>query len=225
MTALVALHGFLGRGSDWDAVRSASRAPLAWICPDLFASEAQDFAVPPALPDKAWLAGYSFGARLALRWLQAEPDRWHGALLLSANPGNFQTDAERSARTVSDRAWARRFGLEDWDTLVAAWHAQEVLAGGPSPRREEKNFDRGKLGRALVEYSAADQFTDPLRLDGSFFWLAGAEDAKFAKLLGSMRAAGFPGSFFEVPSAGHRLLSEAPDVIASALDRLVSGKP
>jgi len=222
MTALVALHGFLGRGSDWDAVRAASRAPLDWICPDLFDPEAQDFAVPPALPDKAWLAGYSFGARLALRWLQAEPDRWHGALLLSANPGNFQTDAERSARTVSDRAWARRFGQEDWDTLVAAWHAQEVLAGRPSPRREEKYFDRRKLARALAEYSVADQFTDPQRLDGSFFWLAGAEDAKFVELLGSMREAGFPGSFFPVEGAGHRLLHEAPDAVAAWLDRLTA---
>jgi 2-succinyl-6-hydroxy-2,4-cyclohexadiene-1-carboxylate synthase len=225
MTALVALHGFLGRGSDWDAVRAASRAPLDWICPDLFSPEAGDFAVPPVSPDKAWLAGYSFGARLALRWLQAEPDRWHGALLLSANPGNFQTDAERSERAARDRAWARRFGLEDWDTLVADWHVQEVLAGGPSPRRGEKDFDRAKLARALVEYSVADQFTDPQRLDGSFVWMAGTEDAKFVKLLGSMRTAGFPGSFFTVPPAGHRLLSAVPDVVASALDRLVSGKP
>jgi 2-succinyl-6-hydroxy-2,4-cyclohexadiene-1-carboxylate synthase len=222
MTALVALHGFLGRGSDWEAVRAVSRAPLDWICPDMFDPEAQDFVVPPALPDKAWLAGYSFGARLALRWLQAEPDRWHGALLLSANPGNFQTDAERSARAAGDRAWARRFGQEDWNTLVAAWHAQEVLAGGPSPQREEKSFDRGKLAGALGECSVSDQFTDPQRLDGSFFWLAGAEDVKFVALLGSMREAGFPGSFFPVEGAGHRLLHEAPDAVAAWLDRLTA---
>ena len=106
---VVALHGFLGRGSDWDAVRGEGPSEARWICPDLFALGAGDLFAVPSFEGKAWLVGYSFGARLALRWLQNAPGRWRGALLLSANPGNFQSEEERVARRKSDAAWAAAF--------------------------------------------------------------------------------------------------------------------
>jgi len=42
-------------------------------------------------------------------------------------------------------------------------------------------------------------------------------------LLDEMRHTGFPGSFFAVPDAGHRLLHDAPTAVAAALGRMVSG--
>lgn len=219
---IVALHGFLGRGADWDAVRAASKSGARWLCPDLFARGAGDFSTVPDFGGKAWLAGYSFGARLALRWLAACPDRWHGALLLSVNPGNFQTDAQREERRRADRVWARDFRGEAWGTLVAEWNAQDVLAGSGCRLREEKDFDRAKLAAALEEFSVADQFTDTMRLPGALVWMAGEGDAKFRSLLDEMRRAGFPGSFFPVPAAGHRLLHDAPEEVARALDRLTA---
>lgn len=219
---IVALHGFLGRGSDWDAVRAASKADARWLCPDLFAPGAGDFFPVPRFEGKAWLAGYSFGARLALRWMTEQPDRWHGALLLSTNPGNFQTDAQREERRRTDRAWARDFRSEAWDVLVAKWNAQDVFAGSACQLREEKDFDRAKLAAALEDFSVADQFTDAMRLSGNFVWMAGEGDAKFRALLDEMRNAGFPGSFFPVPGAGHRLLHDAPEEVARALDRLTA---
>ena len=220
--AIVALHGFLGRGSDWEAVRSATTREARWICPDLFAPGEGDLAAIPDFDGRAWLAGYSFGARLALRWLTAQPRRWHGALLLSVNPGNFQTDAQRDERRRMDWAWARDFRHEAWDVLVAKWNAQDVFAGSAGPLRQENDFDRVKLAAALEDFSAADQFTDPLQLPGDFVWMAGGRDGKFCGLLDEMRNAGFPGSFFPVPDAGHRLLTEAPAEVARALDRLTA---
>ena len=44
---------------------SASRAGLCWVCPDLFAVGEEPVG-PPAADGPCWLAGYSFGARLAL---------------------------------------------------------------------------------------------------------------------------------------------------------------
>ena len=219
---IVALHGFLGRGSDWDAVRAASKADAHWLCPDLFAPGAGDLRALPPFGGKAWLAGYSFGARLALRWLTAHPDRWHGALLLSVNPGNFQTEVQREERRQTDRAWARDFRSEAWDVLVAKWNAQDVFAGRACPLRGEKDFDRAKLAAALEDFSVADQFTDPLRLPSRLTWMAGGRDDKFAGLQTSMREAGFPGTFSVVDGAGHRLLTEAPDAVAAALDDLVA---
>ena len=223
---IVALHGFLGQGKDWDAVRAATQTPLAWVCPDLFAPSGPElWRKQPEFDGKSWLVGYSFGARLALRWLAEEPGRWHGALLLSVNPGNFLTGEERDARRKSDLAWAEMLRVLPWDELMKRWNAQEVFAGDRSPERVEKDFDRAKLAEALEEFSVADQFTDPSRLATDIVWLAGEKDARFCALSERMRESGFPGNFLTVPAAGHRLLSEAPDIIASALDRLVSGKP
>lgn len=219
---VVALHGFLGRGADWDAVREASRAGLDWCCPDLFAPGTEDWLEECVRGGNAWLAGYSFGARLALRLLAGEPDRWHGALLLSVDPGNFFTDAGRDERRESDELWAVAFRAEPWDGLMERWNAQPVFGGSVPPQRREGDFDRRKLARTLAESSVAGQFTDPLRLGGKLAWLAGARDEKFRRLLDAMRNAGFPGVFSLVPGAGHRLLQDAPAQVAEALDRLIA---
>ncbi|MBU3665380.1 MAG: alpha/beta fold hydrolase [Chthoniobacterales bacterium] len=219
---VVALHGFLGRGRDWDAVRAASSADLEWICPDLFAPGAPAIGEAPAFEAKAWLAGYSFGGRLALRWLMCEPQRWHGALLLSVNPGNFQTDEEREERRKSDDAWAAAFRSESWEKLMARWNAQQVFDGSGVLPRQERDFDRAKLAGALDRFSVAEEFTDTARLEGDFVWMAGGTDTKFRRLLEEMRVGGFPGSFFAVPRAGHRLLIDAPAAIAAAVDRLTA---
>ena len=220
-TTLIALHGFLGRGSDWDLVRAASKSVLDWQCPDLFSSGASAFDAP--VTDRpCWLAGYSFGARLALRWMQEAPDRYLGALLLSANPGNFQTDDERTARRMADETWADKFRRQPWNGVIGEWNAQQVFAADAAVTREENNFDREKLAVALEDFSVAAQFTDPLRLPSRLIWLAGARDGKFCALLDPMRNAGFPGAFLRVDDAGHRLLHSAPGAVAAALDDLVA---
>ena len=220
-TTLIALHGFLGRGSDWDLVRAASKSALDWQCPDLFSSGASSFDAP--VTDRpCWLAGYSFGARLALRWMQEAPDRYLGALLVSANPGNFQTDDERTARRMADKMWADKFRRQPWSEVMGEWNAQQVFAPDSAPFRDENDFDREKLAVALEEFSVAAQFTDPLRLPSRLIWLAGARDGKFCALLDDMRNAGFPGTFLRVDDAGHRLLHSAPGAVAAALDDLVA---
>ena len=218
---VVALPGFLGRGSDWEDVRAASQAGLRWICPDLFAPGAEPVS-PPAVEGPCWLAGYSFGARLALRWLQDAPEKWEGALLLSVNPGNFLTEEERVARRTSDADWSAAFRTERWEVVTDRWNGQAVFQDGAAPLREERDFDRGKLAAAFRDYSVADQFTDILRLPVPLVWMAGARDGKFVRLQNQMRDAGFPGTFPVVGEAGHRLLLEAPEAVAGALDDLVA---
>lgn len=220
---VVALHGFLGQGRDWEDVRTRSRRDLQWICPDLFAAGAS--FNPPDTEGPCWLAGYSFGARLALRWLQEAPARWHGALLLSVNPGNFQTGEERAARRRSDLAWADAFRSEPWGRVTARWQAQEVLRGPAGPVRDAEDFSRARLADALTDFSVAGQFTDPLLLPPPLIWMAGGRDTKFSALQAAMRQAGFPGVFLLVGQAGHRLLADAPAAVASALDDLVACPP
>ncbi|MFZ9932049.1 MAG: alpha/beta fold hydrolase [Chthoniobacterales bacterium] len=218
---VVALHGFLGCGSDWEPVRCATKSALDWRCPDLFSRGSPSFAVPH-VDRPCWLAGYSFGARLALRRLQEEPSRYLGALLVSADPGNFRTAEERAARQASDLAWAGKFRSESWLRVTGEWNAQRVFATDPALERGEDDFDRGKLASALGEFSVAAQFTDPLKLPPRLVWLAGGRDTKFCALLDDMVRAGFPGSFLRVEGAGHRLLHAAPEAVAAALDDLVA---
>jgi 2-succinyl-6-hydroxy-2,4-cyclohexadiene-1-carboxylate synthase len=220
-TTIIALHGFLGRGSDWDAVRAASKSALDWQCPDLFSRGASSFTAPES-DRPCWLAGYSFGARLALRWMQEAPDCYLGALLVSANPGNFQTDEQRTARRAADENCAEKFRRQPWSEVISEWNAQQVFAPDSAPFRDEKDFDRDKLAVALGEFSVASQFTDPLRLPSRLIWLAGARDEKFCALLDDMRNTGFPGTFLRVDDAGHRLLHAAPGAVATALDDLVA---
>lgn len=219
---IVALPGFLGRAGDWEEVRRHTRTPLRWICPEIFTGNAAPWDQPPECGHRCWLAGYSFGARLAMRWLTEFPDRWHGALLLSANPGNFQTDDERRLRKANDRLWARAFREEPWDDVLRRWNSQDVFGSGPVPGRAENDYDKQRLADALEKFSVGGQFTDVARLAGSFLWLAGGNDPKFCRLLDSMRQAGFPGTFEVVPGAGHRLLLAAPAAVAAALDRLTA---
>ncbi len=218
---IIALHGFLGRGSDWDAVRAASKSALDWQCPDLFSLGAPRFTAPE-FDRPCWLAGYSFGARLALRWMQEAPDRYLGALLVSANPGNFQTDDERTARRMADKTWAHKFCRQPWSEVIGEWNAQQVFAVDSAPLRYKNDFDREKLAAALEDFSVAAQFTEPLRLPPRLIWLAGARDEKFCTLLDGMRNTGFPGTFLCVDDAGHRLLHSAPGAVAAALDDLVA---
>ncbi len=218
---IIALHGFLGKGSDWAAVRAATKSDVTWICPDLFSARSASFA-PPPVEGPCWLAGYSFGARLALRWMQETPDRYLGALLVSANPGNFQTDEERTARRSADENWAEKFRRQPWSEVIGEWNAQQVFAPDSVPFRDEDDFDREKLAVALGKFSVASQFTDPLHLPSRLIWLAGVRDEKFCALLDDMRNAGFPGTFLRVDDAGHRLLHSSPGAVAAALDDLVA---
>ncbi len=220
-TRLIALPGFLGSGEDWDPVRAQSKADLEWICPNLFTPDSIRFAPPPG-DEPAWLAGYSFGARLALRWMNENPGRWLGALLLSANPGNFQLEHERVGRYAADAAWGRAFRGQPWDSVMMRWNAQDVFGDASAPRRLENGYSRGRLAEALENFSVAEQFTDPLRLPSRLAWLAGEMDRKFVALQEAEREAGFPGVFLMVPGVGHRLLHEAPGAVAAALDDLVA---
>jgi len=143
-------------------------------------------------------------------------------LLLSANPGNFQSDRDRAARREADHRRAAAFRAELWDEVVRLWNAQELFAGSPAVVRAETDYDRDRLATALRELSVADQFTDPLRLPDRLVWMAGGADKKFVALQKETRNAGFPGMFLVVEGAGHRLLLEAPEAVASALDDLVA---
>jgi 2-succinyl-6-hydroxy-2,4-cyclohexadiene-1-carboxylate synthase len=220
-----ALHGFLGRGTDWDDLRAAcATAGLPTLhTPDLFgappasrtlAAWGEHFAARVAEDDASpVLLGYSLGGRLALHALLARPRLWRGAVIVSTHPG-LDDQAERVARRAADQRWAERFLHDPWDAVRTDWDAQPVFGGAPrSLPQPESAYDRTALASALVEWSLGLQ--EPLwpRLGAipcPVRWIAGARDLRYVTL-GRRAVAELPrGELRVAPGAGHRVPWEAP---------------
>lgn len=167
MAVIWCLHGFLGRGADWDFLRDAGFDIRA---PSLFAGDKLD-DVRPA-PDDV-LVGYSMGARLALHLMQTR--RVARAVLVSAG-----MDIPAVGRRELDETWALRFEHEPWQPLIDAWNAQPVFAGRANPLvRNEADYDRHALATALREWSGEVLHTTLTDIRVPTLWIAGQDDAKY----------------------------------------------
>jgi len=237
---LLALHGFLGRPSDWDGLAASfPEATVAAI--DLWAMldrpEVQDWAsmamaLDATLGDAlgaddtlpAFLLAYSFGARLALSsaLLSGRGRTFRGVCLVSCNPGLAEDDASaRDERRAADEAWARRMLAWPEPEIWGAWDAQPVFGGpGQAPPRDGLPASRETLARALTRFSLAGQpdFRQRLRSwGGPLLWVAGARDAKFAGIARDLAADGVPATFATCEDAGHRVPWDNPSAFADAL--------
>jgi 2-succinyl-6-hydroxy-2,4-cyclohexadiene-1-carboxylate synthase len=237
---LVALHGFLGRASDWTGLAEwLPETSVAAI--DLWAmldrpgvdgwasmSRVMDETLADALggDDRrpAFLVAYSFGARLALSSALASAGgtALRGACLVSCNPGLADDDvAARAARRASDDRWAERILTWPESEIWRAWDAQPVFAGaGHVPPRGALPASRDTLARALTRFSLAGQpdFRPRLRSwRGPVLWVTGARDAKFAAMARGLADAGMPSAFVTCEDAGHRVPWDNPPAFAGAL--------
>jgi 2-succinyl-6-hydroxy-2,4-cyclohexadiene-1-carboxylate synthase len=219
-----ALHGFLGRGADFDDLRAAcAAAGLPTLhTPDLFGAPstgddlptwAEHFARRVADEDgHPVVLGYSLGGRLALHALLARPALWRGAVIVSAHPG-LDDPAERAARRADDARWAERFRRDPWDAVLADWDAQPAFSGAARTLpRPERAYDRAALARALADWSLGAQ--QPLwprlrEIPCPVRWIAGARDARYVTLGRQAVAALEQGALHVAPSAGHRVPWEA----------------
>jgi 2-succinyl-6-hydroxy-2,4-cyclohexadiene-1-carboxylate synthase len=197
---ITCLHGFLGNPRDWDFLRDAGF----------------EIATPPldAIPQSGdTLLGYSLGGRLALHALLAGAN-YKRAILVSAGLGIEDEDV-RAARRESDGAWARRFESEDFESVIAAWNAQPVLAG-PTLSRTRDDYDP----RALREWSSGALPPPASRLHEltmPTLWIAGGRDSKY--VAEAKRAASLApnGRVAVVENAGHRVPWEATGVFVKLL--------
>ena len=196
---IVALHGFLGTGRDWDFLREAG------------------FDVVTELqPRGDVLLGYSMGGRLALQAL-LDGAKYERAVFIS-------TRVTAAAETREE--WARRFEHDDWETLMRDWNAQPLFGGHVLPRREE-DFDRRELARQLREQSAAALPPAEPRLHElalPTLWIAGARDAKYVAEA-ELAAGRAPNATLEiVEGAAHRVPWERPDAVVAALRRFLGAR-
>lgn len=237
---LVLLHGFLGRGADWAAVRAA--LPPAW---NVHAPDLPGHGAAVGLADAAYtmdgaaervlvqndgpvdLVGYSMGGRLALHVAATRPGVVRRLVLVSASPG-LRTPEERTARRALDAERAAALAA-DLPGFVERWY-RLPLFGLPDGLRQRLAADRiahadaAELGRSLVGMGTGAQPSHWDALAGisvPALAVAGARDAKFVRLARAMAEAG-PVEVALVPGAAHHLPAEAPVALAQTLTAFLS---
>ena len=212
---LFALHGFLGKPSDWDFLNFDDSINLhaidiysiakpqdgLWIWAKNFNGGASLVKSPRIL------MGYSLGGRLALHALLQSPQLWHGALIISAYPGGL-SEEEKILRCKSDERWADRFATEAWESIMKDWNDQETFRSSASPVRDEKDYDRKLLSVTLVHWSSGkqDNLISVLRgIELPILWMAGENDKKFSVIAKSLVLSNPLSKIWIAPDAGHRL--------------------
>jgi 2-succinyl-6-hydroxy-2,4-cyclohexadiene-1-carboxylate synthase len=194
------LHGFLGLPSDWDILPFPHRAP------NLFHGE------PVAAKEDDTLIGYSMGGRLALYHLLRQ--RVAKAVIVSAGITAYGDERRRA-----DEEWARRFETEEWSSLMQAWHAQPLF-GGHALDRQQVDFDRAALARALREWSPA--VLEPLaprlhEIETPILWIAGERDTKYVAEAERALALLPHAELWICPEAGHRVPWERTEAFVERL--------
>lgn len=221
-TVVIALHGFLGEPSDWNApfalLKNTDRVAFNYT---------QTNGFGPDVPLKEWgnrfnqyfskafpnerrvLVGYSLGGRLALHAIKDNPELWAQTILLSTNPG-LMFSPEKAGRLNNDKQWAEKFLKNPWQDVLKEWNEQEVFHGAKEPLREEKKFNRQILADILTNWSLGHQ--DDFRpwiqkSNAKITWMTGSLDKKYTAMLNSLQV-GPQQKKVVMPQAGHRLLFE-----------------
>ncbi len=232
--SLILLHGFLGRGADWNAVRDRlGDRPVT--APDLPGHGAA-VGLPAAaytmggaadrllagLDGPVDLVGYSMGGRLALHLAVTRPHAVRRLVLVSASPG-LRSEPDRAARRALDAARAAEVAA-DFSAFADRWY-RLPLFDLPEPLRRRLTDDRvahndpAELGRSLAGMGTGAQpshWDALVGISAPALAVAGARDPKFVRLAHAMAEAGTVEASV-VPDAAHLLPLERPDALASLL--------
>jgi 2-succinyl-6-hydroxy-2,4-cyclohexadiene-1-carboxylate synthase len=241
MTPLLCLHGFTGSPKSWDFLPGPGLGSR--IVPALvghadalaadgvlgFEDEVDRLAALSAGSARLHVVGYSLGARLALGFALRHPARVARLTLVSAHPG-LSTEAERSARRLSDAAWCELLETRGVIAFVEAWQAQPLWASQarlPAALRAQKQKERlshTALGLChslrVTGLAEMPNYAPALAEIGvPTDVIAGALDPKFRDLSDIFAQNSQRARLEVVPDAGHDLLLERPDFITEVIRR------
>lgn len=243
----VLLHGFTGSSDSWgdrivDGLAAAGLPPVlvnlpghgreaGGVDPKRYTLDGTLEMISSAGDWPTDLVGYSMGARLALHFAAAHPERVRRLVLESGSPG-LATHEQRSARRSADEALAARVVEEGIEAFVASWEAQPVFATRRALESEVRAHQRairlrndpGFLATALTTLGTGSlpslweqlpAITVPTLL------LVGALDHKFVDIAERMAALMPDARIVVAPEAGHTVHLERPtDWLAAVTDFL-----
>lgn len=216
---LIGLHGFLGTPNDLSSLNLPSL-----IAPNIFSLPIAPFFSWARRFNSMWrdggvLLGYSMGGRLALHCLLDDPKKYRSAIIVAAHPG-LVYERDRVMRIDNDRRWGRKFLYEPWREVVDEWNSLPVLKSSKAFVREERDFSRGDLDRALNYFSLGRQdFLTPKinRLPMPILWVSPRNEAD--KLCGlSFKN---PHSQIIFYDGGHRFIFEHPTYITRLIEQFI----
>jgi 2-succinyl-6-hydroxy-2,4-cyclohexadiene-1-carboxylate synthase len=236
--ALLLLHGFTGSSASWARVLPELAERYRVIAVDLLGHGLSDAPAEPArygmVPvaaditalldhlgvDRAHLAGYSMGGRLALYLALLLPAHWHTLILESSSPG--LAAAERAERVARDEELAAFVEAKGIDAFVDYWEQLPLFASQQrlpvevqeKHRRQRLQNNPAGLAGSLRGMGTGVQPSLWARLpelELPVLLLAGARDDKYVSL--AQRMARFlPGATLAmVPGAGHTIHLEQPE--------------
>lgn len=227
MKTLFALHGFLGKPSDWDFLKEKFHVKALNLYSPLLKNKNLKEAgvvinhLADGTPHPRILMGYSLGGRLAMHALITAPTFWDYAIFISSHPG-LENEQEKNRRLQTDSLLAERFLKDPWEKLMADWNQQSVFNQKEKIERLEKDYSRGTLASILRNWSLGrqDNLKDKLEeLQIPLFFIAGQNDAKYVKLAKSLHLKNPHAQIWLAPNASHRVPWETPQAFIDQIER------
>ena len=247
----VLLHGFTGSSQAWgprivDGLAGAKLPPVLVdlpghgkevdrVDPARFTLDATLGSISAAGVWPTDLVGYSMGARIALHFAVAHPDRIRRLVLESGSPG-LEGESERESRRAADEALAARLVADGVEAFVDFWENQplfETRRALPAEtwayqRALRMRNDAASLAAALTALGTGSLPSLWDRLPGlatPTLLLVGELDAKFVDIAERMAASMPDATVVVVPDAGHTVHVERPAAWLEAVTGFLSAPP
>jgi len=223
MKELVLIPGLNNTRAVFDRVIPALPATVrahAPDCPPLNRVEAIAEALAPALPERFWLVGFSFGGYVAMALLDALPQRVEGIALVCTTPR--QDLPERKAARERSMATVRAGGyLAMVEASAPNTMAPDALRDPVLAAQRRGMVQAYGAERYLAHSEAALHRPDRLHLlraDLPTLLVGATEDRVFPLALARQCAQDLPHARLEViEGSGHLVPMERPEALAGAL--------
>lgn len=247
----VLLHGFTGSSAAWgsavvDGLAGAGLPPVlvdlpghgryaGETDPERFTLAATLELIEAAGDWPADLVGYSMGARIALHFAVAHPEKVRRLVLEAGSPG-LPTEAERADRRAADALLAERAVGEGLGAFAEFWESQPIFetrrALGDqvvlSQRALRLRNDPASLAAALrgLGTGALPSLWDSLAgVTMPVLVMVGSLDRKFVGIASRMAEALPDARLVAVPGAGHTVHLERPsDWLEAVTDFLLEAR-
>lgn len=173
------------------------------------------------------LLGYSQGGRMALLTALEYPDLVDRLVLVSTSTG-VRDRADRDARLRQDEALADRIEEVGLDSFLSEW-TEGPIAGTSHLSDEARRADRSvRTENTTAGVASAlrglGQGSQPFvgdrlsELDMPVLTISGERDKKYEHLAATIAASVADGRHVSIPDAGHNVILDAPDELATAVE-------